>query len=297
MSFGNIYPAEDYFLTDQSRFVKIHPEILQQKATEDDPIKFKFITAGNSFVGKSSFVVRAVDNEYQDLHRATINANFKTFHTVVVNPISFPSQILPSPGIEAHAGLDNVDVDPTKHVANREEQCDKRSSFPIQCHLWDLAGSERFLPYTSTYYRNAHGVWIMYDVCNRESFDMVKSWMGELDRYAPEDIRIVLVGTKVDIDKDEHSQKNGKVEHDDGYTKSARRMVTFEEGVALAQELHIPAFIEISSKDNYQVQDALSTMICLVLKHYLIHGQQQQPIPVVQRNQQDLHSQSNCILL
>ncbi len=31
----------------------------------------------------------------------------------------------------------------------------------------------------------------------------------------------------------------GKVEHDDGYTKSARRMVSFEEGVTLAQELHI----------------------------------------------------------
>ena len=48
----------------------------------------------------------------------------------------------------------------------------------------DTAGQERFRTITSSYYRGAHGVILVYDVANRESFDALPRWYGELETYA-----------------------------------------------------------------------------------------------------------------
>ena len=47
---------------------------------------------------------------------------------------------------------------------------------------WDTAGQERFRTLTSSYYRGAHGIIIVYDVTNKESFDNVRQWMQEIER-------------------------------------------------------------------------------------------------------------------
>lgn len=64
--------------------------------------------------------------------------------------------------------------------------------------VWDTAGQERFRTITSSYYRGAHGVILMYDVLDKVSFENVKRWVSEIDRYAGEDTPKFLVGTKID---------------------------------------------------------------------------------------------------
>lgn len=44
----------------------------------------------------------------------------------------------------------------------------------VKMQIWDTAGQERFRTITSSYYRGAHGIMVVYDVTDRETFENVK---------------------------------------------------------------------------------------------------------------------------
>lgn len=50
----------------------------------------------------------------------------------------------------------------------------------VKLQIWDTAGQERFRTITSTYYRGTHGVIIVYDVTNGDSFANVRRWLEEI---------------------------------------------------------------------------------------------------------------------
>jgi len=109
----------------------------------------------------------------------------------------------------------------------------------VKLQIWDTAGQERFRTITSSYYRGAHGIIIVYDISDRESFDNVKQWLNEIDRYACENVNKLLVGNKCDMD--------------------SKRQVDFEEAKAFADERSIP-FLETSAKDSTNVEKAFIQM-------------------------------------
>ncbi|KAH3744369.1 GTP-binding protein yptV1 [Pelomyxa schiedti] len=76
---------------------------------------------------------------------------------------------------------------------------DKPAS-PAGYDFWDTNGQERFRTVTASYYRNAQGVLLCYDVTNLESFLSLKEWLQQVDRYAgAESVKLVLVGCKDDL--------------------------------------------------------------------------------------------------
>lgn len=97
----------------------------------------------------------------------------------------------------------------------------------VKLQIWDTAGQERFRTITSSYYRGANGIIVVYDVTDRESFANVKQWLHEIDRYASENVHKLLVGNKIDLEK--------------------KRVVSTEEGREFAQSIGIE-FIETSAK-------------------------------------------------
>lgn len=109
----------------------------------------------------------------------------------------------------------------------------------IKLQIWDTAGQERFRTITSSYYRGAHGIIIVYDVTDQESFNNVKSWLQEIDRYATGGVMKLLVGNKADL--------------------SEKKVVEYTAAQEFAEALEIP-FLETSALSSTNVEQAFYTM-------------------------------------
>lgn len=83
----------------------------------------------------------------------------------------------------------------------------------IRVELWDTAGQERFLSIVKSYYRNAIGAFIVYDIANRRSFNHIKRWQNALYENN-DDLRFIsLIANKSDLrdtygDRTEFSEGN-----------------------------------------------------------------------------------------
>ena len=100
---------------------------------------------------------------------------------------------------------------------------------------WDTAGQDRFKTITCSYYRGAHGIMVVYDVTDRESFEGVKGWIGEIEKFAQENVIKILVGNKSDM--------------------TDKRQVSFQEGQDLANQLRVK-YIETSAKSADNIDNS-----------------------------------------
>lgn len=70
----------------------------------------------------------------------------------------------------------------------------------VKLQIWDTAGHERFRTITSSYYRGAHALMIVFDISDHQSFlDAVNYWYGEIRSSCPPETQILLVGNKCDL--------------------------------------------------------------------------------------------------
>jgi len=109
----------------------------------------------------------------------------------------------------------------------------------IKLQIWDTAGQERFRTITSSYYRGAQGIILVFDCTDMESFNNVKQWLGEIDRYACENVNKLLVGNKTDLVQG--------------------RVVDKSVAQEFADSMTIP-YIETSAKNATGVEDAFMLM-------------------------------------
>nr|CAA98163.1 RAB1X [Lotus japonicus] len=117
----------------------------------------------------------------------------------------------------------------------------------LKLTLWDTAGQERFRTLTSSYYRGAQGIILVYDVTKRETFtNLSEVWSKELELYSNnQDCVKMLVGNKVDRD--------------------AARAVSREEGLALAKELGC-LLIECSAKTRENVEQCFEELALKIME-------------------------------
>ena len=115
----------------------------------------------------------------------------------------------------------------------------------VKLQIWDTAGQERFRTITSSYYRGAHGIIVVYDVTDQTSFNNVKQWLQEIDRYACENVNKLLIGNKCDL--------------------TTKKVVNYNTAKEFADGIGIP-FLETSAKSSTNVNDAFLTMSRDIMK-------------------------------
>lgn len=70
----------------------------------------------------------------------------------------------------------------------------------VKLAIWDTAGQERFRTLTPSYYRDAQGAILVYDVSNLATFVKLETWLNELEMYSTKsNIVKMIVGNKVDV--------------------------------------------------------------------------------------------------
>ncbi|CAD8048239.1 unnamed protein product [Paramecium sonneborni] len=69
----------------------------------------------------------------------------------------------------------------------------------IKLQLWDTAGQERYRSISTSYYKGSHGVIICFDLTHQESLDNVVKWYQEVKQQADLNIKIILIGNKLDL--------------------------------------------------------------------------------------------------
>jgi len=114
----------------------------------------------------------------------------------------------------------------------------------VKLSIWDTAGQERFRTITSSYYRGAQGIILVYDVSNRESFEALPRWFSELETYVSPAVVKILVGNKLD--------------------KEFSRAVFEDEGRMFAERMGT-LFVEASAKTSVGVHTAFQDVVSRII--------------------------------
>ncbi|XP_075069572.1 ras-related protein Rab-10-like isoform X1 [Mixophyes fleayi] len=162
----------------------------------DKKLVTKLVMAGDSNVGKTCIVSRYTENTIPS-YISTVGIDFKT---------------------------KTIQIDDTE----------------LKLQIWkmffrDTAGQERFHTLSVSYFRGAQGFVLVYDITNPNSFENTSLWMKDIKMKAGEEVEVVLLGNKCDMED--------------------KREVSKERGEKLAWEHGIP-FFETSAKENINIENA-----------------------------------------
>ena len=121
----------------------------------------------------------------------------------------------------------------------------KKENKSIKLQIWDTAGQERYKAITNAFYKGSKGAFVVYDITRKESFINIDKWIGELKTNGSDDILIVLVGNKTDLED--------------------KREVLTEEVEKKAKQYGI-AFCETSALNGQNIEHAFDILIEQILK-------------------------------
>jgi len=107
----------------------------------------------------------------------------------------------------------------------------------VNLQVWDTAGQERYRAIAPSFIKKADVVLLTYAVDSRQSFEHVEIWLQQIKNNATEDICIILVGSKCDVED---------------------RHVEYSEGETLAKRLGVE-FFETSAKENINIDQVFMT--------------------------------------
>ena len=167
---------------------------------------FKIVMIGDSGVGKSCILLRFADDKFNESFYATIGVDFR-FKNITVDNKSVKLQIV-------------------------------RINFKIFTKYiqWDTAGQERFKTITSAYYRGAHGILIVYDVSDKKSFNHIKDWIEDINKFTDNNPIKLIVGNKCDLVKEKQ------------VTEEDKKLLKKQTGIDI---------IETSAKNSFKITETM----------------------------------------
>ena len=109
----------------------------------------------------------------------------------------------------------------------------------VNLQIWDTAGQERFRTITTSYYRSADAIMLVFDLTDDKSLRAIETWMEDVRLYSQRGVECVLIGNKCDL-QDE-------------------RRVDFKDAKAYADKNGF-LYFETSAKSRVNVDKALTTL-------------------------------------
>lgn len=147
-------------------------------------------------------------------------------------------------------GIFSHDLPPTIQCAYSSKTFHVGDAF-VDVQLWDTAGQERYVSLTRSFYRGAHGVVLVYDLCNRTSFTALTKWIDTVSiEIEVLDTHFIVIGNKSDY-ADQH------------------REVSVEEGLNFAKSQRM-FFLETSALDGSNCNKALQILLQEIHNKYAI---------------------------
>ena len=171
-------------------------------------LKYKIILAGDKNVGKSSLVARFCDNIFNEEMKETIGVAFKR---------------------------KKMDIKINGKL------------FPVELHIWDFGGEERYRKLFPSYANGATGALILFDTTDKKSLYGIKDWVEIVEENANENVIKFLIATKVDLKE--------------------KREVTKEEGMKFSKKFSwYGDVIKTSSKTGENVEETFIAVATAMMK-------------------------------
>ena len=119
----------------------------------------------------------------------------------------------------------------------------------IKLQIWDTCGQEIYKSLISNFYRNSSLAVLVYSIDSKESFNHVENWLNDLRSQANEDVRVILIGNKADLESE--------------------RKVSKEEGEKYKLDNNLDFFMETSAKTGQNARNVLVEASKILYNDYL----------------------------
>ena len=107
--------------------------------------------------------------------------------------------------------------------------------------IYDTAGQERYGTLTNQYINGLNGLFLVYDITSRETFNKIDNWMDRVkERLDVNKVAIILIGNKCDDNEG--------------------REINKDEGESLAKKLNVQ-FFETSAANGQNVKEAFIALL------------------------------------
>ncbi|NHI92406.1 MAG: GTP-binding protein [Candidatus Lokiarchaeota archaeon] len=170
---------------------------------QEETWSFKIIIVGDPAVGKTSLLVRSIENKFEEEYLSTIGVDF------YIKDINIENEA-------------------------------------IKMQIWDTGGEEKYSSVRPSYYMNAVGAIIVYDVTKPSTFRSIPRWMSEVQKFCPS-IPMIIAENKIDLPREIPENQVNKQIH----------------------QLNIPYF-QTSAKDDINVEKMFKYFAEMIMKLKII---------------------------
>lgn len=143
----------------------------------------------------------------------------------------------------------------------------------VKVQIWDSAGQERFRAITRRHFHGIHGVVIVFDVTDRETFDRLPFWIKMANDALDADIPRVIIGNKID--------------HED------KRSVSVEEATEFCRSEGIN-YVETSAMTSENVETAYFRLISEAFLKQREHDKNKSATNLIKVNNKKPSTRKRC---
>jgi Ras-related protein Rab-11A len=148
----------------------------------------------------------------------------------------------------------------------------------IKFQIWDTAGQERYKSITNSFFTSTTAAIVVFDLTNNQSFEKVDFWINEVKQHTKDDLIIMLIGNKSDLE-------NRSVSPTDIQKKAELYKIEFIETSALLNVNINEAFDRIITK----IYDKLPQLNSEMEKEYIM----KESIVLCKSNKLDKNQEEN----